>query len=360
MGKTIERAKTFDTDILTKFLVERHIDEFMHGVIDEIHPVSNSMITVLNAVDIGAHLKSPRLGHTYSHHGIYLGDNKVIHYGGLSDGLNYSPVEVISLEEFLQGNTYEVVAHEHASYSVDERIKRAYKRIGEDDYSVIANNCEHFVTWCIYGIHSSSQAEAVIKTGTFAIFKTLEKGNILTNMAASTIYASSAILAYYKGEITREKLFEELNYTALTTASTIYYAGFGQVLIPIPIVGTLVGSIVGFFVGNLLYRSGTITLGESVVVNLAKERKEKIIHMTNKLIPIIQKNRKELETYIHTYFSERKEIFTEALNNLDISLNSNDNELFMQSLENINNQYGKTLEKKTFEELMNANTAPMF
>ena len=360
MGSALAIHKEMNQEGIAQHLVARHIDEFLNGVIDQIHPISDSIERLLNTLELGAHLQSPRFGYTYTHHGLYIGNGKVIHFGGLADGFSYAPISVTTLENFLHGNPCTVVEHEHATYSTEERIERAWTRIGEDNYSVVSNNCEHFVTWCIYGVSSSSQSEAVIQTGTFAMFKAIEKGNIVTSMIASTAFASRVIWAYTKGEITREKLFEELNHTALTTISTIYYTGFGQMLIPIPIVGTLMGAVVGFFVGNLLYRSGAITLGESKIVNAAKERKEKIEEMTNTLIPIIQKNRKDLEKYISTYFSERKEIFTEALTNLDVSLGTHNNELFIESLKSINLQYGKSLEEKTFQEMMDSNTAPMF
>ena len=39
----------------------------------------------------GAHMVTPRRG--YTHHGIYVGRNRVVQYGGLSHGLRRGPVE---------------------------------------------------------------------------------------------------------------------------------------------------------------------------------------------------------------------------------------------------------------------------
>ena len=47
---------------------------------------------------IGTHLISPRTG--YSHHGIYVGNGKVIHYSGLADGLESGPVEEADIQTF--------------------------------------------------------------------------------------------------------------------------------------------------------------------------------------------------------------------------------------------------------------------
>ena len=49
----------------------------------------------------GDHLISPRMG--YSHHGLYLGRNQVIHYSGFSDGRHKGVIAFTSLEEFCQG-----------------------------------------------------------------------------------------------------------------------------------------------------------------------------------------------------------------------------------------------------------------
>ena len=107
--------------------------------------------------NLGDHLKSPR--GLYTHHGIYIGNDSVIHYSGLSDGIQSGPVEEVSLKEFCAGSSYEVVRHDNRKYSREESVERAKSRIGENAYSVTGNNCEHFVNWCIDGDHKSSQVD---------------------------------------------------------------------------------------------------------------------------------------------------------------------------------------------------------
>lgn len=106
---------------------------------------------------IGDHLKSSR--GLYTHHGIYTGVNRVIHYSGLSDGMQSGPIEQVSLEEFCAGNDYVVVPHNKREYQRAESVRRAESRLGEDAYSVTGNNCEHFVNWCIDGDHTSAQVD---------------------------------------------------------------------------------------------------------------------------------------------------------------------------------------------------------
>ena len=44
-------------------------------------------------------------------------------------------------------------------FSVEEVIKRASKRLGENCYDILKNNCEHFVTWSMCGLNVSLQIE---------------------------------------------------------------------------------------------------------------------------------------------------------------------------------------------------------
>jgi hypothetical protein len=111
-------------------------------------------------MNYGDHLVTSRLG--YTHHGIYIGDNRVIHYSGLADGISSGDISTTSLTQFAKGNDISVKAHPNRKYGADESVERAYSRLGEDWYNVLVNNCEHFVTWCIDGFHSSSQVNQAI------------------------------------------------------------------------------------------------------------------------------------------------------------------------------------------------------
>lgn len=110
----------------------------------------------------GDHLISARLG--YKHHGLYLGDNKIIHYRGLESNLNpfKGKIEITTLEEFSLGNPITIQKQLTPKYSVEDSIDRAISRMGEDKYNVVTNNCEHFVNWCINGVQKSRQIKKAI------------------------------------------------------------------------------------------------------------------------------------------------------------------------------------------------------
>ena len=106
---------------------------------------------------IGDHVVSAR--RLISHHGIYVGNGQVIHYDGLTSGLQAGPVKVSRLQDFLADHPYRTREHKTRRYSGEEAVDRARARLGEDLYHPIFNNCEHFVTWCITGKTRSMQVD---------------------------------------------------------------------------------------------------------------------------------------------------------------------------------------------------------
>ncbi|WML91418.1 lecithin retinol acyltransferase family protein [Thiothrix lacustris] len=107
--------------------------------------------------NIGDHLISSRLG--YTHHGIYIGSGKVIHYSGLADGLASGAIEETTLVAFSRGREYSVKTYINPRFTGLIVAQRAKSRLGEDKYDVFSNNCEHFCGWCINDEHRSEQVD---------------------------------------------------------------------------------------------------------------------------------------------------------------------------------------------------------
>lgn len=124
----------------------------------------------------------------FTHYGIYLGDHKVAHLipdilPVLTDdkklissvitnkrlilGCIYkcATVRADTLEDFAYGSKI-LVNHmdklmKNKAFPNEDVAKRAEKLIGAIPYSLLWNNCEHFVTYCRYGSAASRQTEKV-------------------------------------------------------------------------------------------------------------------------------------------------------------------------------------------------------
>ena len=109
---------------------------------------------------LGGHLVTPRPG--FAHHGIYVGQRRVIHYGSLAQGLRRGPVEEVSVAQFAQGRPVWHRSRNPLGFDGEEVIRRARSRLGEDRYRALTNNCEHFCEWCVRGQHRSYQVEELL------------------------------------------------------------------------------------------------------------------------------------------------------------------------------------------------------
>jgi hypothetical protein len=89
----------------------------------------------------------------YKHYGIDCGDGTVIHYRKPSE-----VIEQTSLATFSRGNPVYVAEYsEGFGYIPDVVVERAKSRLGENNYNLLSNNCEHFASWCKTGISDSKQ-----------------------------------------------------------------------------------------------------------------------------------------------------------------------------------------------------------
>jgi hypothetical protein len=116
-----------------------------------------SLLAADGAPSVAAHIVVSRTW--YAHHGIYVGNGKVVHYRGLTRSLRAGPVEEVSLAEFARGRPIRVRLQGGARFDRDVVIARARSRLGEDCYRILSNNCEHFCEWCVHGRNRSLQIE---------------------------------------------------------------------------------------------------------------------------------------------------------------------------------------------------------
>lgn len=143
----------------------------------------------INSFLRGDVLEVPRFHLTHS--GIYLGDNRVAHmmpdillilraHKGLTQNVvsnkrlilgvisRVASIRVDTVEDFAYGAEILVnnldKALKKKALPNEEVARRAEKRLGLTTYSLLWNNCEHFVTYCRFGTAISPQADKFRET----------------------------------------------------------------------------------------------------------------------------------------------------------------------------------------------------
>ncbi len=129
----------------------------------------------------GDHIRVKRK--LYFHHGIDVGEGAVIHFTGEPGNKVNARVMETSVQEFLDGGKLEIVRYKN-SFPPDQVVEKARRHLGESEYSLIFNNCEHFARWCKTGDKKSEQVnDAAATTG----------ASVGTGMAATASIAGVSV-----------------------------------------------------------------------------------------------------------------------------------------------------------------------
>uniref|UniRef100_A0A4W5PMG0 Lecithin retinol acyltransferase n=1 Tax=Hucho hucho TaxID=62062 RepID=A0A4W5PMG0_9TELE len=130
----------------------------------------------------------------FTHFGIYLGDNRVDKHsiqvmvtntrlvlGVLSKSAS---IRVDTVEDFAYGASILLnvmdTAVQKRPLDGEEIARRAEKMVGKIPYSLLWNNCEHFVTYCRYGSAISIQTDKTMSTSQMALYS-LNRPIIITS-----------------------------------------------------------------------------------------------------------------------------------------------------------------------------------
>jgi hypothetical protein len=105
----------------------------------------------------GDHLTVRRPG--FAHHGIYVGDDRVIDFGACDRHAKHHGVRAVTLQQFARGRKVDVVRH-LTSVLPPERIVAEAERLAkigfEGKFTLFGSNCEHFANWCMTGSYFES------------------------------------------------------------------------------------------------------------------------------------------------------------------------------------------------------------
>lgn len=229
-------------------------------------------------------------------------------------------------------------------------VKNGEVEVGSVISKVAINSSKAYVTGYATTALSKGITHASHEFLGKAASNAITKSNAPVAISVGIVKSASSMVKYIKGDIGSEQLFDEVNHTAITSATSFYYGALGQVVIPIPVVGALIGSGVGYFIGNVLHQSGLLALGECEVVKAAKERRQAIQKMCLELIPIVRGERLQFEQQVAEHFTNRAAVFTRTFDDLDNAMSNWDSDGFNASLVKLNEQFNQSIKYEKFDD----------
>ncbi|MDM1248872.1 lecithin retinol acyltransferase family protein [Acinetobacter sichuanensis] len=166
---------------------------------------------------LGTHLIVKNFG--YSHHGIYAGKGRVIHYSGFAHFFKKRPIEITTLDKFARNRKIIIRLYEQPKFKGRHIVRRMRSRMHENNYHLIVNNCEHLCTWAITGIESSPQVVKMMHRlttiGYVSSMMTYMNGLFLT--IATTCFA---LVIYIKMKLKERAKMDLVTYLALRDQQT--------------------------------------------------------------------------------------------------------------------------------------------
>jgi hypothetical protein len=168
---------------------------------------------------------------------------------------------------------------------------------------------------------AGSAIKAGMQNSKSSLVRTLSKSNAPAMIVTSTIDISKSMTRYFKGEISGTDCLLEVGEKGTSNIGAAMFTVVGQAAIPIPIVGALVGSMVGYAMTSAFYGNLTEALKEA---KISHENRIKIEKECEEAISMIHQYRSEINTYVQKYLNNYNNIFNDAFIQLDNAFLNND------------------------------------
>ncbi len=167
--------------------------------------------------------------------------------------------------------------------------------------------------------------------------RALAKTNVAGTIVAVTVSASKTLAKYFKGEIDGTQCLEDLGEQGTGMIASSMFTVIGQAVIPIPVVGGLIGGMVGYALSSATYG---VLMGSLKEAKLAHEERLAIEKACEEHIKMIREYRGQINKIIEEYLSDTMEIFNESFSGIKDALAIGDVDLLIESANNITSSLG--------------------
>ncbi|GAA8458799.1 hypothetical protein HpDR51_21400 [Helicobacter pylori] len=200
---------------------------------------------------------------------------------------------------------------------------------------------------------ASSSLGGLMQSSANKIIQSLGKGSVPAMIVGACVANVTVLTRYFSGKIDKAELLKQLVKANTTLVSSGAMAVAGQALIPIPVVGALVGGFVGAILSETFFNAFLKAREEA---KLACQRRIEIEKECRESIRLLEIYRNQFKEVFKQYFHGNVKFFNENFNNLERVLYAGDADLVI----GINNKIQERLGQKPlfnntqeFLELMN-------
>lgn len=189
------------------------------------------------------------------------------------------------------------------------------------------------------------------------LVKRIASSNLPGQIVTAVMTVSGTLKRYASGEIDTGEFILELGDKGAGFAAGSYGFGVGQVLIPIPVVGGVIGSMVGYALSGAFYGS----LAESLnAAKFAREERLRVERECAEAVKAIREFRAKMEALISQYLTSHITAFHEAFGVMNEALKLGDADGFISGANMITEKLGGHVQfrnTKEFDTLMDSEEA---
>ncbi|WRG56068.1 hypothetical protein FNE08_02655 [Helicobacter pylori] len=186
---------------------------------------------------------------------------------------------------------------------------------------------------------SSSFLGGLMQSSTNRIIQSLGKGSVPAMIVGACVANATILGRYFSGKIDKTELLKQLGKANTTLISSGAMAVAGQALIPIPVVGALVGGFVGAILSETCFNAFLKACEEA---KLARQRRIEIERECHEIIKLLEIYQNQFKEVFEQHFHETTKFFNQSFDELERVLYAGDTDLAI----GVNNKIQERLGQK--------------
>ncbi|PUD17945.1 hypothetical protein [Helicobacter pylori] len=186
---------------------------------------------------------------------------------------------------------------------------------------------------------ASSSLGGWMQSSANKIIQSLGKGSVPAMIVGACVANATVLTRYFSGKIDGTELCKQLVKANTTLVSSGAMAVAGQALIPIPVVGALIGGFVGAVLSETCFNAFLKAREEA---KLARQRRIEIEKECREFIKLLEIYQNQFKEVFEKYFHETTKFFNQSFNELERASYAGDADLAIR----VNNKIQEKLGQK--------------
>ncbi|EMG87970.1 hypothetical protein HMPREF1396_00309 [Helicobacter pylori GAM114Ai] len=160
---------------------------------------------------------------------------------------------------------------------------------------------------------ASSSLGGWMQSSANRVIQSLGKGSAPAMIVGACVANATVLTRYLSGKIDRTELLKQLGKANTTLVSSGAMAVAGQALIPIPVVGALIGGFVGATLSEIFFNAFLKAREEA---KLARQRRIEIERECREIIKLLEIYQNQFKEVFERYFHETTRFFNQSFDEL--------------------------------------------